>query len=399
MTVPAGAFPDGFLWGAATAGHQVEGNNVNSHYWEWEHAEHSPFAEPSGDAVDSYHRWPADLDLLAGAGLTAYRFSLEWSRIEPEEGFFSRAELDHYRRMLDGCRDRGLAPVVTLNHFTTPRWFHRDGSWGNAEAGDRFARFTEYVLPLAADAEYVITLNEPNLAACLPVLADMAGRGEKINGLPRPDQEITDNLLSAHRRSLEVLRGNVSTPVGLALVGQEWIAQDGAVQQMAAHRAAMEDQFLAAAADCDFVGMQVYSCARIGPDGPVAPAPELLTGAHLEYRPQALGQSIRRVHEVLPKMPLVVTENGIATADDDRRIAYTEGALAGLHAAIAAGADVRGYLHWSLLDNFEWFSGYGPTFGLIAVDRTTFQRHPKPSLNWLGGVATANALPFNGIGS
>jgi beta-glucosidase len=393
VPIPPDGFPDGFLWGAATAAHQVEGGNVNNHYWEWEHAPHTPFAEPSGDAVDHYHRWREDLDLLAGAGLTAYRFSLEWSRIEPEEGELSLAALDHYRRIVDGCRERGLAPVVTLNHFTTPRWFHRDGSWLGQKAGDRFARFTELALPVVRDAELVLTLNEPNLAACLPVLAAKAARGEVIAGLPRPDQPLTEALLAAHRRSLEVLRGAGSPPVGIALVGQEWIAQDGADDAMAAHRAAMEDQFLAAAADCDFVGMQVYSCARIGHDGPVAPAQELMTLAHLEYRPQALGASVRRVREVVPDVPIVVTENGVATADDDQRIAFTDAALRGLASAIADGVDVRGYLHWSLLDNFEWFSGYAPTFGLIAVDRTTFARTPKPSLHWLGAVARRGGVP------
>ncbi|GAA3389252.1 glycoside hydrolase family 1 protein [Cryptosporangium minutisporangium] len=386
-------FPDGFLWGAATASHQVEGGNVNNHYWQWEHEEHSPFAEKSGDAVDHYHRWREDLDLLAGVGANAYRFSLEWSRIEPEEGEISRAALDHYRRMIDGCRDRGLAPVVTLCHFSTPRWFHNDSSWLGPKSGDRFARFTEVTTPILGDAAYVVTLNEPNLAAALPVLGAMAARGEAVKGLPKPDQALTDAFLAAHRRSLEVLRGAGSPPVGLALVGQEWIAEDGGEERMAEHRAAFEDQFLDAAADGDFVGMQVYSCARIGPDGPVAPKPELVTQAHMEYRPQALGASVRRVREVLPDLPILITENGIATADDAQRIAYTEGALRGLAAAIADGADVRGYLHWSLLDNFEWFSGYAPTFGLVAVDRTTFVRTPKPSLVWLGGVARRNGFP------
>jgi beta-glucosidase len=385
-------FPDGFLWGAATAAHQVEGGNVNNHYWEWEHQPGTPFAEPSGDAVDHYHRWREDLDLLAGAGLTAYRFSLEWSRIEPAEGEFSRAALDHYRRVVEGCRDRGLAPVVTLNHFTTPRWFHHDGSWTGPEAGDRFARFAEAALPVLQNAEYVLTLNEPNLAACLPVLAAMAARGEPVAGLPRPDQRLSDALLAAHRRGLQALRDGGSPPVGLALVGQEWIAEEGGEAETAAHRAAMEDQFLAAAADCDFVGMQVYSCARIGPDGPVAGPPDRMTQAHVEYRPQALGASVRRVREVLPDVPVMITENGIATADDEQRIAFTAAALRSLAEAVADGADVRGYLHWSLLDNFEWFSGYAPTFGLVAVDRTTFTRTPKPSLRWLGGVARANAL-------
>ena len=392
MSIDSG-FPDGFLWGAATAAHQVEGNNIANHYWEWEHAPDSTFVEKSGDAVDHYHRWREDLDLLAGAGLTAYRFSLEWSRIEPEEGEFSRAALDHYRRMLDGCRDRGLAPIVTLNHFTTPRWFHNDGSWRSDKAGDRFARYVELALPVVRDAHSVITLNEPNLAACLPVLAAMAARGEPVNGLPKPDQGITDVLLAAHRRGLEVLRGGDSPPVGLALVGQEWITEDGATQQMQSHRAAMEDQFLEAAKDCDFVGMQVYSCARIGPDGPVAGPPEAMTAAHMEFRPQALGASVRRVREVLPATPIMITENGIASGDDDERIAYTLGSLQGLQAAIGDGADVRGYIHWSLLDNFEWFSGYAPTFGLISVDRDTFVRTPKPSLAWLGDIARRNALP------
>jgi beta-glucosidase len=385
-------FPDGFLWGAATASHQVEGGNVNNHYWPWEHAEHSPFAEKSGDACDSYHRWREDLDLVAGAGLNSYRFSLEWSRIEPEEGELSRAARDHYRRMVDGCRDRGLAPVVTLTHFTTPRWFHDDGSWLSPKAGDRFARFAELALPVVEDAEYVITLNEPNLAAALPVLGAMAARGEQVKGLPKPDQELTDAFLAAHRRGLEALRAGGSPPVGLALVGQEWIAEDGAVERMAEHRAAFEDQYLEAAADCDFVGLQVYSCARIGPDGPVAPAPELMTDAHMEYRPEALGRAVRRAAEVLPGMRFLITENGLASDDDTRRIAYTEGALRGLAEAIADGADVRGYLHWSLLDNFEWFAGYGPKFGLVAVDRETFARTPKPSLAWLGEVAKRNAL-------
>jgi beta-glucosidase len=385
-------FPDGFLWGTATASHQVEGGNVNNHYWPWEHAPHSPFAEKSGDACDSYHRWREDLDLVAGAGLGAYRFSLEWSRIEPEEGEVSRAALDHYRRMIDGCLERGLAPMVTLVHFTTPRWFHDDGSWLSPQAADRFARYAEITAPILEDAHAVITLNEPNLAAAMPVLGAMAARGEEVTGLPRPDQRLADAFLTAHRRGSEVLRGVGAPPVGLSLVGQEWIAEDGAVDEMAAHRAAFEDQFLEAAADGDFVGMQIYSCARIGRNGPVAPAPDRVTDAHMEYRPEALGRSVARVHEVLPDTPIYITENGLATTDDTQRIAYTEGSLRGLAEAISDGADVRGYVHWSLLDNFEWFAGYGPKFGLVAVDRETFARTPKPSLAWLGDVAKRNGL-------
>jgi beta-glucosidase len=393
MSTTSPAFPDGFLWGAATAAHQVEGGNVNNDHWELEHAPHSPFVEPSGDACDSFHRWPEDLDLVAGAGLNTYRFSLEWSRIEPEEGEFSRAALDHYRRIVDGCRERGLNPIVTLVHFTMPRWLLHDGGWTGPKAGDRIARFTEFVVPALAGAEYVATLNEPNLMAAQPVMAGMAMRGEPIKGLPRPDQGVTDALIGLHGRMTEVLRGT-GLRTGWTLIGRENIAEDGGEEVLREERAAFEDQFLVVSRDDDWLGLQIYTAARFGPDGLIAPAPEVQTLAHgMEYRPQALGAAVTRATEVLPGTPILVTENGIATADDEQRIRFTTDALRGLAEAIAGGADVRGYVHWSLLDNFEWLLGYRPTFGLVSVDRQTFARTPKPSLAWLGEVARRNALP------
>ena len=182
-------FPDGFLWGAATAAHQVEGGNVNNDHWEMEHAPHTPFAEPSGDACDSYHRWHEDLDLVAGAGLNTYRFSLEWSRIEPEEGEFSRAALDHYRRMVDGCRERGPGPARHARPL-------HDAALADARRrldrpeGRRPARPLRRVrgCPALADAEYVATINEPNLMAAQPVLGGdgHARRADQRPAPPRP---------------------------------------------------------------------------------------------------------------------------------------------------------------------------------------------------------------------
>jgi beta-glucosidase len=385
-------FPDGFLWGAATAAHQVEGGNVNNDHWEMEHAPHSPFVEPSGDACDSYHRWREDLDLVAGAGLNTYRFSLEWSRIEPEEGEFSRAALDHYRRMVDGCRDRGLNPLVTLVHFTQPRWLLHDGGWTGEKTGDRIARYAEFVAPALADAAYVATVNEPNLMAAQPVLARMARSGRPIHGLPRPDQDVAEALIALHGRAREVFR-SAGLRTGMTLIGRENIAEDGGEDVLREERAAFEDQFLQAADGDDWVGLQIYTCARFGPDGQIPPAPAVQTLAHgMERRPEALGAAVAYAAGVLPGTPILVTENGIATADDEDRIRFTTNALTGLAAAIAGGADVRGYVHWSLLDNFEWMLGYRPTFGLVAVDRQTFARTPKPSLAWLGEVARRNGL-------
>jgi beta-glucosidase len=179
----------------------------------------------------------------------------------------------------------------------------------------------------------------------------------------------------------------------MTLIGREHIAEAGGEERMRAERAAFEDQFLTAAEDDDWVGLQIYTSARFGPDGLVAVAPEKHTLAHgMERRPEALGAAVRRAAEVLPDVPLMVTENGIATADDADRIRFTDEALRGLAAAIADGADVRGYVHWSLLDNFEWMLGFAPTFGLVSVDRQTFARTPKPSLAWLGEVARRNGL-------
>jgi beta-glucosidase len=296
--------------------------------------------------------------------------------------------------MIDGCRDRGLNPLVTLVHFTQPRWLLHDGGWTGERTGDRIARYTEFVAPVLVDAAYVATINEPNLMATQPVMARMAMSGQEIVGLPRPDQEVADALIGLHGRMKEAL-GGIPPRVGWTLIGRENIAEEGGEEVMRAERAAFEDQFLAVARDDDWVGQQIYTCARFGPDGLVAPAPELQTLAHgMERRPEALGAAVARAAEVLGGgTPILVTENGIATADDSDRIRFTTDALTGLAAAIDGGADVRGYLHWSLLDNFEWMLGYRPTFGLVAVDRETFARTPKPSLAWLGEVARRNGLP------
>jgi beta-glucosidase len=388
-----GSFPAGFLWGAATGAHQIEGGNVNNDHWEQEHAPSTAFAEPSGDACDSYHHWREDLDLLAAIGLNTYRFSLEWSRIEPEEGEISRAALDHYRRMVDGCRQRGLSPVVTLLHFTIPRWMHRSGGWRDPRALDRFARFCEAALPVVADGvDWVCTINEPNMAAMTDSM-DKSATGV-AGARPAPDPAISEVLIGAHRRAVEVMKSVAGLSVGWTVANQDFQAEDGAEEAMAAWAHPREDLFLEAAKDDDFVGVQAYTRVRIGPDGAL-PLPEgtevTLTG--WEYWPDALEEAIRHAWEVTGGTPIVVTENGIATDDDQRRIDYTGHALRGLKATLDDGIDVRGYIHWSALDNFEWVFGFRPTFGLIAVDRTTFKRTVKPSARWLGAIATANRLP------
>ena len=237
-------FPDGFVWGTATAAHQVEGNNVHSDFWLLEHVPGSLFAEPSGDACDHFHRYPDDLRMLRELGFGAYRFSIEWARIEPEEGRFSVAALDHYRRMLASCHEQGLSPCVTFHHFTSPLWFTADGGWEDPRNVDRFLRFCERAVDHLGDLiGTACTINEANLMATLAVTGILPREGFKSRArfvaeavrrcgsslerfgpflLGHP-MKVRDTMLAAHLRSRDVLKaGRGSFPVGVTLAMQDY---------------------------------------------------------------------------------------------------------------------------------------------------------------------------------
>ncbi|MFK4762636.1 glycoside hydrolase family 1 protein [Microbacterium sp. ZW T5_45] len=409
-------FPADFLWGAATAGHQIEGNNVRSDIWAMEHVQPSPFAEPSGDACDSYHRYEEDIRLLAESGLNTYRFSIEWSRIEPEPGQFSRAELEHYRRMILACRARDITPVVTLNHFTTPSWFARHGAWGQAGAAGLFERYVRFTVgALRDDVDWWITFNEPNAGALLlatgslplgaaadelaeaqralmtQFAANVGGTpGVATMAIPVLAPEAVENVFTAHRQARTAIKELApAAKVGWSIAVHDFQAAPGGEARRDEILAQAIHPFWEAAREDDFVGVQTYTREVYGPDGRVASEPTedtFLTG--WEHYPPALGHTVAAA-AAYTGVPVLVTENGMATADDEARIRYTRGALEGLTEAIDAGAEVLGYIHWTLIDNWEWHSGFAMTFGLIAVDRETFARTPKPSLAWLGSVATS----------
>ncbi|WP_407284907.1 glycoside hydrolase family 1 protein [Streptomyces sp. BP-8] len=396
MTDTSLRFPDGFLWGASTAAHQIEGNNVNSDWWRKEHDPAAKISEPSLDACDSYHRWEQDMDLLAHLGFTDYRFSVEWARIEPAPGAFSAAEIAHYRRMVDGALARGLRPMVTLHHFTVPQWFEDLGGWTAHGAVELFARYVENCAPIIADGvRHVCTINEPNMIAVMAGLAKRGEQGFPPAGLPYPDKETTHAVIAAHHAAVKAVRAvNPDIQVGWTIANQVYQALPGSEEITAAYRHPREDVFIWAARGDDFIGVQSYTRTKVGTDGPV-PAPEDAerTLTQWEYFPAAVGHALRHTADVIGRdMPLIVTENGIATGDDIRRIDYYTGALAAVAAAIEDGLNVQGYLAWSALDNYEWGS-YTPTFGLIAVDPVTFERTPKPSAVWLGALGRTRELP------
>jgi beta-glucosidase len=386
-------FPAGFRWGTATAAHQIEGGNTNNDWWRWEHTPGSGCKESSGDACDSWHRWPEDVAILADLGFTDYRFSIEWSRIEPADGEFSQAALDHYVRQCEALLGAGIDPVVTFHHFTTPLWLADQGGWTSPATADRFAAFCERAAArLAGVMRRACTINEPNIVATMGHLVGVFPPGQQDRALRRAANDV---FVAAHQGAVAAIRSAApGVPVGLTLSMDDYQAVDGGESKRDQIRRSMEDVFLEATQGDDFVGVQTYSRSRIGPTGRIAGeagVPTLIMG--YEYYPQALEATIRRAWEVTKgEVPILVTENGIGTDDDAQRLAYVRSALEGVLRCLADGIDVRGYTYWSLLDNFEWAFGYGPRFGIVACDRETFIRAPKDSARWLGRVARANAL-------
>ncbi|GFE82428.1 beta-glucosidase [Steroidobacter agaridevorans] len=409
------AFPKGFLWGAATSGHQIEGNNVNADIWVVENVKPTIYAEKSADAANSFELWPQDLDLVKQIGLNTYRFSLEWSRIEPEEGMFSIAALDHYKRIIDGCRERGITPVVTFNHYTTPRWFAARGGWTKQDAPQLFARFCDQAARrLAEGIGYATTLNEPNLIAVLRYAA-LAEQLDKLLPYIRAmneaaaravgsEQFVTGNSISvddvdgltrtmiaghkAGREAIKAVRPNLPVGVSLAIVDDQAVGRNSIRDSM---RTKLYGAWLEAVRGDDFLGVQNYERHLWDAKGTVEPPPGDRNAAGGEVYPAALAGAVRHAHSVT-KVPIIVTEHGVNTEDDALRARLIPAALTELKKTMDEGVPVLGYFHWSLIDNFEWLYGYKPKYGLASVDRTTFKRTLKPSAQVYGAIARRNAL-------
>jgi beta-glucosidase len=412
-------FPDGFLWGSASSAHQIEGNNDRSDWWAHELAPDTNAAEPSGMACDSYNRFVDDWRLLANSGQNAVRLSVEWARIEPYPGEFDNEQLDHYREVVGSARELGLETFVTLHHFTNPQWFADGGGWLVDESVDMFARYARTVTEALSDLlETVNTINEPQVVAAAGYAIGYFPPRKSDIGLAH---KVTANLIKAHAQAVGAVRDRSSAKVGIALSINDHLSVNDEPESVSFRNFihhSMVGVYLDALMEGKITGLQVPDEEVGGLDGsddligiqyytkfvadpalladpeqtlrPKAEEGERVTQMGWVWHPEGFGKVIDEVAST--GLPIYITENGIATDDDSERISYVNLHLDQVHAAIERGADARGYFYWSYLDNFEWNEGYRPKFGLIGVDRTTFERTPKPSLDWYGSVAKQNAI-------
>jgi beta-glucosidase len=395
--------PEGFLWATATAAHQVEGGNRNNDWWRWEQAPgHVRNGDKSGVACDHYHRFREDFALLREMRNNAHRLSIEWSRVEPREGEFDAGEIRHYREVVDELRQQGMAPMVTLFHFTSPLWFADRGGWEARGSPQLFVRFVRRIAGELGDAVAIwCTINEPNIYATQGWLFGNwpPGRRNDIRGVWR----VLTNLRHAHEAAYSALKEcTPDVPVGLAhnryfLVAARRLQP---VDQVAAGIGrTLMDRWPArrgrwsptVAATSDYIGLNHYSgrllrgVRQVNPPG--FPISDFGDAVRSDWMRQAL-VDLKRFRK-----PVYVTESGIATTDDKWRQRFLQEYLDQVRGAIVQdGVDVRGYFYWTSMDNFEWAHGYTMKFGLIEVDRKTLERRPKPSAGLYGRMAAANAI-------
>lgn len=424
--------------GAATAAHQVEGNNIHSDYWVQENVPHSQFVEPSGDACDHYNRYEEDIKLMAEAGLNAYRFSIEWARIEPKQGEYDDAEIAHYRKVIACCKKYNITPIVTMHHFTSPAWVISKGGWENEQIVEWFADYCRYVIcRLGDELEYVCTINEANmrlqLAAIMQKYMAMMGAGAAKAEEPKEQAKEGDVQvgLNLGQSQNAMMMGMMESAQAFGIADPREVhtfvsacTKEGDLLVMKAHQAAKaamkevcpnlkigltlslhdmqpeaggeaaaekewEDEFkhyFPYIKDDDFFGAQCYTRQCFDAQGKkYEPEDVPVTQMGYENYPESIGHVVRKVAEDF-KGDIIVTENGIAVDDDKERQAYIKTATDGVADCIADGIPVKGYMYWSLLDNFEWQKGFSMTFGLVAVDRSNQKRMPKESLALLGSM-------------
>lgn len=419
-------FPKNFLWGAATSSHQVEGDNFHNDWWEWEQT--GRLQEKSAKACDHWNLFREDFKLAKSLHHNAHRFSIEWSRVEPEEGVFDEQALAHYKTVLQTLKDEQLEPVVTLHHFTLPLWLARQGGWVSKKTPAIFARYARKVIESIGDGvSFWVTINEPEIYIYKSYLT-----GEWPPGETHYDQayEVAKHLLKGHVLAYAAMKEVVQTlhrkeiQVGIAKhvsfftpCSNRWkdrlstwlrslIFNHLFIKALIQGRAFYPGFFhvrLPHGDTLDFIGLNYYTRDYIhhcnflvpgifGDPCPVKHKHEIGKQNFLKWEiyPEGLYHLVKDFSKY--KLPILITENGICTDRDEERTQFVAEHLSALAKAMEEGAPVIGYLYWSLLDNFEWAEGFSPRFGFVEVDFETQQRKIRPSANMFSRICQTGTL-------
>ncbi|MDD5432961.1 MAG: glycoside hydrolase family 1 protein [Candidatus Omnitrophica bacterium] len=402
-------FPKDFLWGAATSSYQVEGDNSNCDWWEWE--KKVGLKDVSGHACRHYDLFREDFDKAAELNHNAHRISIEWSRIEPSNQEFSESQLKHYIDVIDALRQRNIEPIVTLHHFTNPLWFSRLGGWESGEAEKFFLRYVKFIVnALSEKVRFWVTINEPNVYAYHAYLIGAWPPQKKSISKTRI---VLNNLANAHISCYKAIhdiyrskglnppfvsiahnaqafvpcKDNLRNKIACAL-RNKWYNLDF-IDKLFKHRA------------LDYIGINYYtrSLVEVKGWGIHNLILDVCTSQHHPLAKNSLGWDIypQGLYDVLKgfkkyNLPIIITENGICTEDDSLRWDYISEHLKMVHRALKDGIKVKGYIYWSLMDNFEWDKGFSHRFGLISIDYNNFARTIRQSAVNFANVCKTGSL-------
>ncbi len=415
-------FPKEFIFGTAVASYQVEGGIYNNDWTHWENKKSTVCVEPCNEACNHFQLLDEDVELLKSLGIRAFRFSIEWSRVEPIQGEFDLEAINHYVNKAKKLIENNITPIVTFHHFTSPEWTMSEGVWASKNIVNWFIAYVERMMQvLPQEITYFNTINEPGIFSMFGYFSNQKFppgiQNEKIF------IEASNNIIKAHHESMKIIKKyNTNAKVAMTHALHEWNDSEQSVlkQYIRYH---LEDKFLYASKDDDYIALQTYSIKQASPN-PIFRSiawvlikvpflrnvllPKFLdyfsgrndyvtpgvrtTKMGYEYRPQAVKYNFHRIHSLYPDKEIFVTENGIATDNDQERIEFVKDVLNDVYDYNNEHGKIIGYLYWSLLDNFEWDLGYNMNFGLVEVDKNSFERKPHKSALWFGEISRTNNL-------
>jgi len=389
-------FPADFIWGTATSAYQIEGGNSNTDWWVWElnktRGQKYPL-EPSGIACDSYNRYEEDFDLCKQMNNNGVRISIEWSRIEPQPGKFDQKEIDHYKKVLAAAKQRGLKTFVTLHHFTNPIWFLKRGGWVSFKSPWYFSRYAKVCAKeLGPLTDAFFTINEPQVYA---LMCYTLGKWPPNKISPIQSLICQLNFMKAHNKAYKAIKSVDNYVVGLVknIVWYETYDKKPFFMDTLIAKFLFylnTDFFLnPIRKNLDILGFNYYFTNQIRHLTTMHPA-GIVSNLNWWINPEGLRNVLLYLRKY--KIPVYITENGLADSEDRLRKVFIKAMLLACLSAMDQGAQLEGYFHWSLIDNFEWHEGYWPKFGLVGIDRKTLERKPRKSFYYYADICNNNEV-------